>query len=178
MLRNAKAFTMVEVLVSSAIIAIIFASTIGAFLLVKKVSWTWIAKANVQQTCNMIASKIIRGNSEGGNFVGLRSAVSLHNGSLPVVTPAGSRIDYDGADGNTRSYFLSGNTIQYISATQSPNQQTVYTAQPGQTVLLTFWEPTGMSDHQTIGIQVSVSQTEPLVTGRVTTYINLRNMSK
>ena len=175
MLRNKKAFTVVEVLISSSIVVIIFASTLGAFILLKKVSWTWIAEVNVQQTCSTIAAKIIRGNGESGNLVGLRSAKSF---TLPVVTPAGSRINYAGMDGNTRSYFLSGSTIQYISPTQSPNQQTVYTAKPFQAIALTFWEPTGISDHQTVGIQVSVSQTKPSVTGRVTTYINLRNMSK
>jgi hypothetical protein len=175
MLRNKKAFTTVEVLVSSVIIVLIFASTIGTFILVKSVSREWIAEVNVQQTCSALALKIIRGNSEEGNFVGLRSARSF---TLPVVVPAGSRIDYVGADGNTRSYFLNGNTIQYISPTQSPNQQAVYSAQASQAVTLTFWEPAGISDHQTVGIQVSVSQAEPPVTGRVTTYINLRNMPK
>ena len=175
MMRNNKAFTITEALFSSFIIVIIFASTIGTSVFIKKVSWVWMAEVNAQQACDAMASKIIRGNNEEGNLVGLRSAKSF---TLPVVTPAGSRIDYIGADGNTRSYFLSGSTIQYISPTQSPNQKTVYTAQSGQTVSLTFWEPTGMSDHQTIGVQVLVSQASPPATGRVTTYINLRNTSK
>ena len=123
MLRNKRAFTIVEVLVSSFIILTIFTSTVIASIFLKKAYDTWIVEVNAQQDCNLIISKVIRGNSEGGNLVGLRSAKSF---TLPVVTPAGSRIDYIGKDGNTRSYFLNGNTIQYISPTQSPSQQMIY----------------------------------------------------
>ena len=174
-MRNKMSFTTTEVLISSVIIVILFACTIGAFMMVKGLFRDKIAEYGLQQSSNTILTKIIRGYKEGGNIVGLRSAVSF---SLPVVTPAGSRIDYVGKDGNTRSYFLSVNTIQYSSPTQWPNQRTIYTAPAGATIVLRFWYAS--ADRETAGIYFALLQPagKRTVSGSVSTYVNLRNMPR
>ncbi|MFA5146465.1 MAG: type II secretion system protein [Candidatus Omnitrophota bacterium] len=176
-MRNKSAFSTIEVLVSTVIVTLIFASTIGAFMLVKGVFRDKEAEINLQQNVNTIAARIIRGHPEQGSIVGLRSAVSF---TIPVVTPAGSRIQYTGTDDNVRSYFLNGNSIIYASPTQSPNQQTIYTAPPGSSVTLRFWEPAGVTDNETVGIYIAVSRQigNRTISGSLSTYINLRNVPK
>ena len=176
-MNSKRAFTTTEILISTFILIMIFACTFGAFTLVKAVSQYKSAEIALQQNANVIVSKIIRGYTEGGNIVGLRSAASF---TIPAATPAGSKIEYVGKDGNTRSYFLSGNTIQYVSPAQSPNQQVVYTAMSAQSVTLRFWETAGSIDHETVGIYLSISQAlgNRTASGSVSTYVNLRNTPK
>ena len=176
-MKNRLAFTISEVLIAAFIMAMLFVGTIGVYMFIERAFGTKTAELALQQDVNNIVSKIIRGYKEGGNIVGLRSAASF---TLPVVTPAGNRIQYVGSDGWTRSYFLSGNTIQYTSPTQWPNQNTVYTARSGSSITLRFWEPSGSGDHETIGIYLGILRSSGgrVISGSASTYINIRNLQK
>lgn len=176
-MTNDRGHTLTELMISAVMIIVIVASVIGAFVTAKWICDFSLAQQGLQRDVAYIAEKIIvRNPKDSSGIYALRSAASFN---IPLATPSGSRIDFTGTDGNTRSYFVSNNSILYNSPTQSPNQQTVYTAPANSTLTLLFWYPSEYIDNKTVGISVSVSQTlggNKTVSGSVTTYVNLRNM--
>jgi len=176
-MRNNKAHTLVEILVASTILVLLFAFVLGAFVFTKGVSYFSIAEYNLQRDANILMGKIIRGMSEQGGHFGLRSSASF---ILPVTNPAGSEIDFVGTDARTRKYFLSGRSVVYESPFQVPVQKSVFTAAADAGVILRFWEPAGYPDHQVVGIYISISRQMGMrtVIGSLTTYVSLKNMPK
>lgn len=160
-------------MITSAILVILFASTIGVFLMVKSFSLSSIAEQNLQRDLDIVMNRIVRGAKEGGNLYGLRSAVSA---DIPVIT----EIDFKGADNQARKYYISNGALIYESPTASPARQTIYTPPANSTMNLRFWEAAGYIDHETFGIYISVTQNAvgKTVSGSLSTYVNLRNIVK
>jgi hypothetical protein len=171
-MRNNRAYTIAEFMTASALLALLFASVMGAFMFTKGVSYFSIAEYNLQRDTNMIVKRIVRGMREGPTIYGLRSATSF---TIPTVD--GDEIQFVGTDGNTRRYYISGDSILFESPTQS---SVIYTAPENSDLELFFWEPITPPDHQIVGIYVSVAQdigTRNII-GSVQTVINIRNMPK
>jgi hypothetical protein len=169
---------MIEMLVTSVIVIMLFASVIGAFVMTKGAYRDSIAGSNLQRDAGIALAKMIRGVRESsGNTFGLRSAMEIPApGLLPA--PGQNTISFIGTDSNTRRYFLNNNTIVYDSPTQSPNQRVIYTAPANATITLRF--VLASTDQQVAYIYVSISQLigTRTVTGSVETNVNLRNMPK
>lgn len=176
-IQSRKAYTFAELLIASVIVVVIISSAIAIFVVTKTVYATSIFEYNLQRNANVLVNEIIRGVREPGGAYGLRGAQAY---TLPVVSPAGSRIDYTHMDGLVRSFFLSGNSIIYQSPTISPNQRTLLTIPAGATATLRFWKPAGFMDNETVGVYLSISQTVGNRTGSgsLSTYVNLRNIPK
>lgn len=173
---NDKAHTLTEVLVASTIVIILFASSFGAFVLAQNVYYAGVAEYNLQRDTNAIMARMIRGMKEGADSFGLRSAKSYD-------IPAAGRIDFVGMDGNTRSYFVTDNSIIYTSPTQSPAEDTIYAPPAGASITLRFWNPyegQPSDDSATVGIYLAVSRTvaDRPISGSSSTYVNLRNIPK
>lgn len=172
-MMNKRAHTMAELLVASVIVILLFASTFGAFMITKSVYYGSIVEYNLQRDVNVLTNRILRGLKEGGTAYGLRSAKSY-------TTPSITEIDFVGTDDNTRRVFLSNNSIIYESATQSPTQKTIYTIPANTAMVLRFWQPTGYTDNETVGIYISLSKAvgSRTATGSLSTYVNIRNLPK
>jgi len=121
MMINRRAYTMTELLVTSVIIVMLFASVFGAFLLTKGVYRDSIASSNLQRDADTVLATMIRGMREqGGGTFGLRSAMEIPLPGL-MPNPGQNTISFVSMDNNTRRYFLNNNTIVYDSPTQTPN---------------------------------------------------------
>lgn len=171
-----KAHTLTELLIASAIIIILFASCLGAFILTKSVCSSSVAEYGLQRDANTIMARIIKGVKEQTDIFGLRSAKSY---SIPATT----RIDFVGMDDNTRSYFVNNNSVIYASPLQSPQQNTIYTAPADSTIILRFWNPYAgqpNNDNATVGIYLSISRIvgDRTISGSSSTYVNLKNIPK
>lgn len=172
-----KGYGLVEFMVASVIVIVLIAATLGVYVVAKTVIQNGIIENNLQRDANVVLDKIVRGLKEGGAIVGLRSASSY---SLPAADPAGSAIDFVGPDGNTRKFFVSGNSIIYQSPLQTPNQKTIYTKPAGSTMTLLFWEPSGYVDHATVGVYCAISSptSGKTLSGSLATYVTIKNIPK
>jgi len=168
-----RGFTLAEITVAAAITVVLFASSTGSYLFMKTALYGKFVEYNLTRDVNMALKRITAGVNEGSVLYGLRSASSF------TITNV-STISYVGSDNNTRQYYPNGSSLIYSSPAQVPNQRTVYTAPPGSTFTLRFWEPSGYSGHETVGIYIGVSQPVggKTVSGSVSTYVNIRNLSK
>lgn len=178
MIVKKRAHTITELLMTSVIIVLLFASVLGAFVLTKSVSSSSMANYNLQRDVNTVFLTMIRGIKEGSGTFGLRSAAPPPTTYLPGMFPATGEIDFQGADTVVRRYFLSNNTIIYDSPTQVPRQKVIYTAPPNSTITLSF-TPVSV-DQQLVYVYFSVLQqiANKTYSGSVATYVNLRNTQK
>ncbi len=171
-----KAHTLTELLIASTLAIILFASCFGAYILTKNICYASMAEYNLQRDVNTMMARIVKGIREGTESFGLRSAKAYD-------IPAAYEVDFVGTDNNTRTYSVNGNTIIYSSPLQSPQENTIYTAPQGSTIILRFWNPYAgqpNNDNATVGIYLSVSQgiANRIVSGSSSTYVNLRNIPK
>lgn len=160
--------TLPEVLVASVIMTLLFASAIGAFMLTKNIQRYSIEEYNLQRDVNKVLARIVRNIKEDTENHGLRSGRSF---TIPSV----SRLNYAGDDGIARSYYLSSGSILYLKSNLLPS--TIYTPPTGSTLTLRFWEPTGYSDHVTVGIYIGITRVVggKTISGSATTYVIIRN---
>jgi hypothetical protein len=168
-----KGYTLAELLVASVLIIILLASSLGAYLFASVVANQTMAQSRLARDVNAVTARLIKGFREGASAYGLRSGSGY---TLPQVT----EIDYAGIDGNTRKFYLSGNSIVYSSPALIPDTQTIYTAPAGAALTLRFWQPSGYVDNETVGIYFSISQNVNGIpmSASVSTYVNLRNVPK
>ena len=174
-MRHAKGYTLTEILFSSVILLLILITVAGASLMLKNICHASIVAHTLQRDATIIMGYIIKSAPAENACTGLRSAASY---SLPVVSPAGSAIDFVDPDNTARRYYLSGNTIMYASGTIWPSPQALYTAPANTTVTLLFW-PASI-DGETVGVYVALVQSfsgKPIA-GSLKTFVNLRNMPK
>lgn len=171
--KNFKGETLTEVLISTVIAALLLASAMGAFLIVKNVINYSIAEYNLQRDAGIIINRVTRNIEELSSAYGLRSGASF---TIPSV----SEIDYVDTLGNTRKYYLSGNSIIYENMAIFSSQQTLYSANPDVNITLRFWEPYGYGSRETVGLYISLVQQigSRTVSGSASTYVNLRNIPK
>jgi hypothetical protein len=179
-LKNRKAQSLTELLVSSALVITLISSTLGAFILVKQVFVRDIVEANLQRDANVIMKKLIKGEREAGVIFRLSEAVSYSiviNGmtgvtELHFMSPS--------PDTNDRWYYLNaaGTSVLYHHPGFPVNDEVIYTAPQGAVITLRFWTPPGsMFTNIAVGIDVAVSQnmSGKNVSGSVTTIVNIRN---
>ena len=178
MLKNRKAQTLTELLISSALIITLISSTLGAFILVKQVFVRDIVAANLQRDANVIMKKLIKGEREAGGIFRLSEAVSYH---IPDPNKI-SELHFMSLppDTNERRYYLNaaGTSILYHHPGFPVNDEVIYTAPQGAAIKLRFWTPPGsMFTNIAVGIDVAVSQnmSGKNVSGSVTTIVNIRN---
>ena len=176
-ISNKAGYTLAEALIVSSILILVIASTIGVVIMSRLICDTGIKEISLQRDANMALERMVRGVKEPSDTFGLRNAKSF---TVPAATPAGSEIDFVSSDGTTRKFLLSGSSIAYQSPTISPNSKNIYTAPENCTIMLRCWKVTAYPDNETAGIYVALSQTVGgrLLTGSVSTYVNVRNMDK
>ncbi|MFA5085328.1 MAG: hypothetical protein WC482_03085 [Candidatus Omnitrophota bacterium] len=180
-----SAYTITEFLLASVIIVLLFASALGAYIMVKGISFNSIAGCNLQRDVDILLATIIKGPVEqGGKAFGLRSSFAVSAATPPPVTPlpawpGQSTIYFTDKDDNVRRYFLNNNTVIYDSPTQNPNQRIIYTAPGNSTVIMRF--SAASADQQVVNVYISVIQqnaNRASAAGSVITNVNLRNMPK
>ena len=185
MMTKKSAYTMTEFLVAGVIIVLLFISVLGAYMMIKGISFDSIASGNLQRDVDLLLATIIRGPIEqGGGTFGLRSSSAMSATLPPPVTPlpawpGQNEIYLTGSDGNIRRYLLNNNTVVYDSPTQNPNQRIIYTAPENSAIILRF--STASADQQIVNVYISVVQqnaNRASATGSVTTNVNLRNAPK
>jgi hypothetical protein len=179
-MTDRKGFTLAEVLVVSILTVLIFTSALGVFVMARNLYVSSMAGQELQRDAELLVTKIIKGLEGGSTRYGLRAA----SGFTPPASI--NRLDYTGTDGNTRSFYLSGQSIIYESPTESPGTQTIYTAPVNATLVLWFWEPVNGSgvllypDHEIMSIYVGIAKTisGKVVSGSIATSVNVRNLPK
>ena len=177
-LENRKAQSLIELLISSALVITLISSTLGAFILVKRVFIRDIVEANLQRDANVIMKKLIKGEREAGGIFRLSEASSYNittNGATGVT-----ELHFFGTDDIERWYYLNsaGTSILYHHPGFTNPEEVIYAAPQGATITLRFWTPPGsMFTNIAIGIDVAVSQTMfgKKISGSVTTIVNIRN---
>ena len=148
-MKKNEGYTVVEIVISSAIFLILTLSYVGASMLLQETCYGSIAAQELQRNADIIMGYMVK-NGPGErvdptqtNYItssckGLRSAVSY---DIPVDSvPPNSRIIFTGIDGVARAYYLENGAsrIRYQSPTISEGAKTVYTAPLGTTILLEF----------------------------------------
>jgi hypothetical protein len=157
-------------LVASVIAVVFFTSALGAFVVGKVMYASSMASQELQRGVDQVMATMVRGMTENGTKTGLRSAVSF-------TIPSTTEVDFVGADGTTRKYYVGSGGIVYDSSKQSPNPQTIYTKPANSTITLRFWNQPS-SSNKMIGIYLAVSRTVSgkVITGSLQTYVNLKNI--
>lgn len=184
--NNIKAFTVVELLISSTITVILITSVFGAFVLAKQIYVSSIAQANLQRDAAIILEKIIRGEKEPGGTFRLSEAMAYNIASL-------SKLEFNGTDNPppqapTRWYYLNNaaTSILYHHPTAGgTREEVIYTAPQGGGIVLRFWPHPVSSPADSVytgvvvGIDVAVSSNlfGKTIVGSATTMINIRNHS-
>ena len=174
MTSDSKSQTVPELIISAALIVVLFAATLSAFVFVKQMYVSSISQGNIQQDANLILSKIIKGGPEPGGLFRLSEAVSYRIQSI-------SELHYNGTDGVERWIALSngGTSIIYHHPTSTGTRdEVIYTAPQGAIITLRFWMPTGdVYQNINVGIDVAISQYifGRNISGSATTIINIRN---
>ena len=173
-LTNKRSFTLLELLVVSAIASLLMSSTISAFIVARQLYSPGITEQNLHQAVTIIINEVIKGKPEpGGNFR-LSEAVSYHLSSM-------SELHFVGIDGEERWYFLNAaqTSILYHHPTATGIQDEVIYTAPSATVLtLRFWIPSGtIFSNTNVGMDVGLSQRifNRNTTASVTTMVNIRN---
>ena len=154
-----KAFSLTELLIASAILVTLLASTLTGFVLLKNIFAANNAKAGFQRDAEVIVSKIIEGKGDPSG-IRLSEAASVapsgDGSSLTFVGPAG-------VDVVSRTYSLSGDRTSILYSDQNGQQKIIYKAPQGATVGLTFI-PMDLTPTLCVYISVSVSQ---IINGRI-----------
>ena len=183
-MRRISGFSLTEVLVTSSIILLLFASIVAASVMVRDVCFTGLADLELQRSLkNVMDHIVIRGPGETVNN-GLRSAFSYNipatGLTVPSATP-GTELWFsdDSSNPKKRRYYLQDRSIMYRSDTISqPVTRTVYTAPADATLSLLFlWTA---PDNQTVRVFISVDRVmnNKHVSGNLSTFVSLHNIPK
>ena len=173
-MKKNQGLTLAELVITSAILAMVFSSVIGASIMLRDVCFASIKAHELQRSVDLIVEYIIRHGPGETSYNGLRSAASLDLSGYAT----GEGIDFIGLDGVERRYYVQGNSIIYESPTIPSGTRTVYTAAPGVVISLLFSHAS--MDGQTVSITVGLSQTirNKAVSGSLVTWVNLMNASQ
>ena len=183
-MRRNSGFSLTEVLVTSSITLLLFASIVAASVMVRDVCSTSLAELELQRNLKNVMDRIVtRGPGETVNN-GLRSAfgytVPATGLTVSGATP-GTEIWFtdDPNNPDKRRYYLQGRSIMYRSETiSSPTTRTVYTAPGDATLSLLFlWTA---PDNETVRVFISVKRTvnNKPVSGNLSTFVSLHNIPK
>ena len=184
---NKKAFTLVEILMATAITLILVVGMFNYYYVSKTAYITGLSKQMLADGANLVLSKISEGGIEsGGGVYRLAQGVSycIGSGTSPscgVVST--SELHFWCTDGIERWYRLgsgSASLIYHHPTTGNPSgaDETVYTTPTGSTFsTLLFCIPTGNYPAANVGVSVTLAQnvSGKTITGSATTIVNLRN---
>ena len=167
-LRGRKGFTLMELLITVSLSALLTGAILAALTTSRQVCTTVTADQDLQQTANVIMNKIIKGAAETGGIFRFSEAVSYTITSI-------SDLSFVGTDGSTRRYFQNSNELWYHHPVAgSVSDELLYRAPAGTTLTVRFWPE---STNITVGIDVGLSKTVSgrTATGSATTLITIRN---
>jgi len=167
-----KAFSLTELLISSALLIVFLITALTGFILVKQIFATDIAKATFQRDAAVIMGKIIDGK-------GTPNGIRLSEAAAVTFYSDTSKITFIGTDGVIkRMYSLSNGSARLLYSDTNGIQNTLYTAPQGAVVGLTFGT-LNVGAPLCISIYVSVSQVinGKTVLGAVESSVYLRNHS-
>ncbi len=165
---NNKGLSLAELLVTSVIFIMLFASAFGAFVMARDICYSKMVENSLQKDVDFVLRRMIRGKKEGADIFGLRSARSFAVNAI-------NDISFTGTDGNTRRFYLSGSSIMYYTPVPTPNTQTIYTGPNPGNIDLRFSRVTS----EQIDVYLCVShQGARTITGSASTVVNVRNISR
>ncbi len=176
---NKKAFTLVEIMVSTACTLALILAVYNFYNLTKQVYTSVLSRQTLQDGANIVLSKIIEGGTEPTGVFRLAQGASYCIGSgLSCGTINASELHFWGTDSIERWYFLDNarTSLMYhhpTAANPAGADERVYAAPKGSILTLLFWIPTGNYPAADVGVNVALTQNT--ITGSVTTQINLRN---
>ena len=159
LLPDKKAFSLTELLISSALLIVLLTTALGGFVLVKQIFAVNIAQAALQRSAAVIMGKIIRGDVlKDGTRLCEAEKVILPNDITPI-----NILTFIGIDGViNRTYYLSNDSTSLLYSDTNGVQRVIYTVSKGTTMGVSFY----LENKATplwIGISVSVSQ---IINGR------------
>jgi len=179
---NIKSYTLIEVLIATAITVILMVMVFGFFNLFKLVYSSGIAQQTLQDSTNIILGKIIEGKTEPGGVYRLTEGMCPNGVCYNIANI--SELHYWGyPDGIERWYRLDGTSTQIIyhhPITGSPlgADEVIYTAPTGSTIALRFSIPT-VANYSAAVVQMDVALTQTIfgkkISGASTTVVNIRN---
>ena len=192
-MKKNKGYTVIEIVVSSAIFLMVTLSYVEASILLRDACYGSIIAQGLQRDANIIMGCIVeRGPGEASYKSGLRSAASCN---IPTGSdPLDSKITFTGIDGYTRVYYLEKGSGRIIY--QSPGilggTKTVYTAPPGTEISLKFvpvsvyrtWTAPAVIyvpyDSETVRVYIALSRTVrgKRYVGSLSDWVNLKNVPK
>ena len=169
-LPDKKAFSLTELLITSALLIVLLATALGGFVLVKQIFSVNIAQAALQRNAAVIMGKIIKGDilNDGTRLCEAKSA-SFISGA--------SKLTFIGIDGViNRTYYLSNDNASLLYSDTNGVRRVIYTVPKGTTIGLSF-DTLNVATPLWIGISVSVSQTinGRTVLGALKSSVYLRN---
>ena len=170
-LSGKKAFSLTELLITSALLVVLFTTTLAGFVLLKGIFAANIAKATFQRDAEVVMNQIIEGKSDP-------SGIRLSETASVTFYSDASKLTFIGTDGIQRTYSLTNNGTSLLYSDQNGIQKTMYTAPQGAIIGLTF-TPVDLNPTLCVCIYVSISQiiNGKTVLGSLESSIYLRNHS-
>ena len=170
-LSNKKAFSLTELMITSVLLIVLFATALTGFILTKNIFAVDIAKATFQRDAEVVMNKMIEGK---GDPSGIRLSETA---SVTFYSDAG-KLTFIGTDGIPRTYSLTNNGTSLQYSEQNGLQKIMYTAPQGALIGLTF-SPVDLNPTLCVCIYVSISQVinGKTVLGSLESSIYLRNHS-
>lgn len=174
--RNNRAFTLTEILVASLIALSLIGAVTSFYILSNRTYSVGVAKQWLQDSANIILTKIIDGKQEPGGVIRLCEAVSYNIVNI-------SELHFTGIDGVERWFRLdnsSTNLIYHHPTASGTIDETIYSAPTGTTITLRFSTPLGAQyTGVVVGIDAALAKnvSGSAVSGSASTYVNIRNHS-
>ena len=176
---NKKSFTLVEVMISTAILLVLMIFVFNFYNVTRVVYSRNLYQQMLTDGTNIMLGRIIEGKTEPSGVVRLAQAVSYCIGSgVNCAGVSSSELHFWGTDNIERWYSLTNGSTSLLyhhptAAAPAGADEVIYTAPNGATVTLLFWVPAG--NYPAANVGVSVSLTKSTTTGSATTVVNLRN---
>ena len=166
-----KAFTIMELLITSAVLILLFTTALTGFVLLRGIFAENIARATFQRDAEVVMNMIIEGKGDpGGTRLSETASVTFYSDA--------SKLTFVGTDGVPRTYSLSSDGTSLLYSDQNGVQNIRYTAPRGAIIGLRF-SPVDLNPTLCVSIYVTISQVinGRTVLGALESSIYLRNHS-
>jgi prepilin-type N-terminal cleavage/methylation domain-containing protein len=171
MTSNKKAFTLIELLISSAILVTILTAVLTGFILVKHIFATSIAQSTLQRDAEVMMGKLIQGKAVSGG-------IRLSEARSVFFYADISRLTFIGPDGvirRTYSLNTDGTALLY-SEENGVQNLVIHTAPQGAVITLEFGPMNvGPPLCSSVYVRVSRVMNGRTVTGALKSSVYLRN---
>ena len=170
-LSDKKAFTLMELLITSTILILLFTTALTGFVLLRGIFAENIARATFQRDAEVVMNMIIEGKGDP-------SGVRLSETASVTFYSDASKLTFVGTDGVPRTYSLSSDGTSLLYSDQNGIQNIRYTAPRGAIIGLRF-SPVDLNPTLCVSIYVTISQiiNGRTVLGALESSIYLRNHS-